>query len=168
MVPFLRCLYSCRQWTFSRPLGRCWPPVASILLAAYTAAETMYNNDVQHPHLLWKVDNKIPGSQADIQWRHVNVQLMSKDQIRTELLEKRHQHLDTIVAGGGRSSLLYSCTLYCKQLWVVPITAHAPVYNLHQYTSAVYLVPMALRHMYHTPPNTVPSHLQSIKIPLVA
>ena len=146
-------------------------PIREVLAASslYLACSLHCSWDyVQHPHLLWKVDNKTHGSQADIQWCHVNVQLMSKDQIRTEPLEKRHQHLDTIVAGGGRSSLLYSCTLYCKQLWVVPITAHAPVYNLHQYTSAVYLVPMALRHMYHTPPNTVPSHLQSIKIPLVA
>ena len=121
-------------------------PIREVLAASslYLACSLHCSWDhVQHPHLLWKVDNKTHGSQADIQWCHVNVQLMSKDQIRTELLEKRHQHLDTIVAGGGRSSLLYSCTLYCKQLWVVPITAHAPVYNLHQYTSAVYLVPMA-------------------------
>ena len=75
----------------------------------------------------------------------------------------------TIVGvGGGAASQIHCMQVFIVQLnrdsansfgwWLGHICTKVPVY----------LVSMALTHLYHTPPNIVLSNLQSVKIPLVA
>ena len=167
MVPFLRCLYSCRQWTFSRPLGRCWPPVASILLAAYTAAETMYNIHISCERLITK----------HMEPKQISSDVMLMCNWWAKIRSERNFWRSSAGAAStpGHNSCWRWPFVFVVQLYIVLQTVvgganngtctsiqPAPVYQCS--------VPGAngLRHMYHTPPNTVPSHLQSIKIPLVA